>query len=56
MNLKHLWPYHLYKYSEDQAIKYLVDKNYDTEMALTTMVVNIDDLIRQLRAHDARLS
>ena len=44
-NLKLLWPYQLYKYSEDQALKYLVKKNYDIELALTTLVVNIDDLV-----------
>ena len=54
-NLKALWPYQLYKYSEDQALKYLVRYNYDIETALTTLVVNIDDLVIQLRAHDTRM-
>ena len=54
-NLKALWPYHIYKYSEDQALKYLVRYKYDIETALTTIVVNIDDLVTQLRAHDARM-
>ena len=44
-NLKALWPYQLYKYSEDQALKYLVRYKYDFETALTTLVVNIDDLV-----------
>ena len=46
MNLKALWPYHLYKYSEDQALQYLVNKKYDIATALTTLVVDIEDLIR----------
>ena len=54
-NLKLLWPYQLYKYSEDQALKYLVKKNYDIELALTTLVVNIDDLVVMLRAHDTKM-
>lgn len=54
-NLKLLWPYQLYKYSEDQALKYLVRKNYDIEMALTTLVVNIDDLVVDLKAIDLKM-
>ena len=55
-NLKVLWPYHLYKYNEDQALRYLVNKKYDIETALTTLVVNLDDLIMQLRAYDTRMT
>ena len=54
-NLKLLWPYHLYKYSEDHALKYLVRKNYDIELALTTLVVNIDDLVVDLKAFDLKM-
>ena len=54
-NLKLLWPYHLYKYSEDQALKYLVRKKYDIEMALTTLVVNVDDLLVDLKAYDLKM-
>ena len=55
-NLKVLWPYHLYKYNEDQALRYLVRYKYDVETALTTLVVNLDDLIMQLRAYDTRMT
>lgn len=33
-NLKLFWPYDLYKYSEDQALNYLVKYNYDIELTL----------------------
>ena len=55
-NLKLLWPYHLYKYSEDHALAYLVCKGYDVETALTTLVVDIEDLISQLKNHDNRMA
>ena len=51
-----MWPYHLYKYSEDHALAYLVSKGYDVETALTTLVVDIEDLIGRLKAHDAQMT
>ena len=51
-NMKLYWPYDLYKYSEDIALSYLVSKNYDVELALALVIVNLDDLVDMMRSLD----
>jgi hypothetical protein len=43
-----LWPYQYFHYQEEVALHFLQLKNYDVELALTTMLHCIDQLISLL--------
>lgn len=55
-NVKLYWPYDLYKYSEDLALNYIVKHNYDVELALALIIVDIDDLVSMMRHQDDNLT
>ena len=47
-NIESVWPYDIFHYSEELALFYLLLKNYDLELALTTVLYNCDELIKML--------
>ena len=53
--MKTLWPHQHFKYSEDVVLSFLQSFNYDHEMALTSVVVNLQSLAKSMQAADARL-
>ena len=47
--------YELFRYSEELALTYLMRKNYDIELALALIIVDLDDLVKLIRTQDKRL-
>jgi hypothetical protein len=47
-NIEELWPIDQFHYQEEVALFYLHLKEYDVEHALTSLIFNIDELIKLL--------
>eukprot|EP00347_Sterkiella_histriomuscorum_P008607 403344447 len=47
-NIENHWPHHIFHYQEEIALLYLQLKNYDVESALSSVLYNIDELVKLL--------
>ncbi|CDW75948.1 UNKNOWN [Stylonychia lemnae] len=47
-NIELIWPHDIYHYQEESALLYLLLKNYDVQLALTSILYNHDELVKLL--------